>query len=88
MMDLAGPRIRNSNLLLASRTSRNLYCCFVAGLGLFLSQTRSTGEALERFKLIVLAYLLAIVGATIAVLAVAALVVLYLWERKRHFEHL
>ena len=62
------------------------FVCFV--LGLFLFETRSTGEAPETFKLIVSSNPLAIVGAALAALAVAGLVVLYLWERRRHLEHL
>jgi len=62
------------------------FVCFV--LGLFLFETRSTGEAPETFKLIVSSNPLAIVGAELAALAVAGLVVLYLWERRRHLEHL
>ncbi len=64
------------------------FVLFILGLMLFLFETRSTGEALERFKLIVSGNPLAIVGAAIAMLAMATLVVLYLWERKRHLEHM
>ena len=64
------------------------FAFFVLGLMLFLFETRSTGEAPERFRLIVSSNPLAIVGAAIAALAVAALIALYLWERKRHLEHL
>jgi len=64
------------------------FVCFVLGLMLFLFETRSTGEALERFKLIVSGDPLAIVGAAIATVAFATLTVLFLWERKRHLEHL
>lgn len=63
------------------------FVCFVLGLILFLIGTRSTGEALERFKLIVSENPLVIVGAAIAAVALAALMVLYLWERKRRLEH-
>ncbi|MEK7250759.1 MAG: hypothetical protein AAB209_10100 [Bacteroidota bacterium] len=64
------------------------FVCFVLGLMLFLFETRSTGEAPQTFKLIVSSNPLAIVGAAIAALAVATLVVLYLWERKRLLEDL
>ena len=64
------------------------FVCFVLGLMLFLVETRSTGEALETFKLTVSSNPLAIVGAAIAALAVAVLVALYLWERKRHLGHM
>jgi len=55
---------------------------------LFLLHTRSTGEAPQTFKLIVSSNPLAIVGAAIAALSLAVLVTSYLWERKRHLEHL
>jgi hypothetical protein len=45
---------------------------------LFLFETRSTGEAAERFKLLVSANPLVILGAAIPMLAVTALAVLYL----------
>jgi hypothetical protein len=64
------------------------FVCFVLGLMLFLFETRSTGEAPQTFKLIVSSNPLAFVGAAIAALAAAALVALYLWERKRHLEHM
>ena len=64
------------------------FACFILGLMLFLFETRSTGEAPQTFKLIVSSNPLAFIGAAIAVLAVAALVSLYLWERKRHIEHM
>ena len=62
--------------------------CFDLGLMLFLLHTRSTGEAPQTFKLIVSSNPLAIVGAAIAALSLAVLVTSYLWERKRHLEHL
>jgi ABC-type xylose transport system permease subunit len=64
------------------------FACFVLGLMLFLFETRSTGEAPQTFKLMVSSNPLAIVGAAVAAIAVTALVVLYLWERKRHLEHM
>ncbi len=64
------------------------FVCFVLGLMLFLFQTQSTGEAPQTFKLIVSGNPLAIVGAAVAAIAATVLVALYLWERKRHLEHL
>jgi len=60
---------------------------FILGVMLFLFGTRSTGEALERFKLFVWSDLAAIAGAAFSVLAVVALIGLFLWERRRHLEH-
>ena len=59
----------------------------VLGLMMFLIETRSTGEAPETFKVFVSSGPVAIVGAAIVVLAAAALVVLYLGERKRVPRH-
>lgn len=64
------------------------FAFFVLGLMLFLFETRSTGEAPQTFKVMVSANALSIIGATIAALAVAVLIGLYLWERKRHLEHM
>lgn len=64
------------------------FAFFVLGLMLFLFETRSTGEAPETFKLIVSSNPLAVVGAALAALAIAGLVILYFWERRRHLEHL
>ncbi len=64
------------------------FLCFILGLMLFLFETRSTGEAPQTFKLIVSSNPLAIIGAAIVALAVAVLVTLYFWERKRHLEHM
>jgi uncharacterized membrane-anchored protein len=63
------------------------FAFFVLGLMLFLFETRSTGEAPETFKLIVSSNPLAVVGAALAALAIAGLVILYFWERRRHLEH-
>lgn len=60
---------------------------FVLGLLFFLSETQSTGEALQRFKLVVSESTLAIGGITLMVLAVAALAILFMWEHKRHLGH-
>ena len=64
-----------------------LFACFILGLFLFLFETQSTGEAPERFTLVVLLNPLAIGGAAIMVLALASWGSLYLWERKRHLKH-
>ena len=60
---------------------------FVLGLLLFLIETRSTGESLETFKLILSPNALSIVGAAVAVLALAELVFLHFWERHRTTKH-
>jgi FtsH-binding integral membrane protein len=57
--------------------------CFVIGLILFLLETRHTGEALERFNLVVLWSTISIVGIVLGVVALAALVVLYFPELKK-----
>ena len=63
------------------------FVCFVLGLLLFLFETQSTGEAPERFRLTVSMNPLAIGGATAMFLALATLVILYLWEWKKHLRH-
>ena len=63
------------------------WVCLVVGLMLFLIETRSTGEALENFKLIVSASAVSIVGASVAVLAAAALAALYFLGQKRNLKH-
>jgi hypothetical protein len=64
-----------------------LFACFILGLFLFLFETQSTGEAPERFTLVVSSDPLAIGGAVVMVLALASWASLYLWERKRHLSH-
>ncbi len=64
-----------------------LFTCFILGLFLFLSETRSTGEAPEHFTLVVLPDPLAIGGVAIMALALVSWGSLYLWERKRHLKH-
>jgi hypothetical protein len=61
--------------------------CFVIGLIVFLSATRSAGEAPETFRLSVLAGSEPIIGAAIALLAATVLVVLLIWERRRIPKH-
>jgi hypothetical protein len=61
--------------------------CFVFGLMLFLKETRSTGEALEVFKLIVSLSTISIVGIALAVVAAAMLIVLYVGGRKETLKH-
>lgn len=63
------------------------FMCFVIGLILFLLETRHTGEALERFNLIVLWSTISIVGIILGVAALAALVVLYFPELKKTLKH-
>lgn len=63
------------------------FVCFILGLFLFLFETQSTGEAPERFRLMVSLNPLTICGAAMMVLALAGWVSIYLWERKRHMEH-
>ena len=64
------------------------FVCLALGVMLFLLEARSTGEAPETFKLLLSSNPLAIVGAALAILAVAALVALSLWEQKRHLKHM
>ena len=61
---------------------------FVIGLIAFLIDTRSTGEALETFRLSVLSGVVPIAGAAIALLAVVFIVVLFVWEHRRVPKHL
>ena len=63
-----------------------LVLCFVIGLMLFLLETRHTGEALERFNLIVLWNTISIVGTVLGVAALVALVVLYFPELKKNLK--
>jgi len=64
-----------------------LFSSFVLGLMLFLLETRSAGEAPERFSLFVASGPVTFASASIMVLALGAWVGLYLWERKRHLRH-
>ena len=66
------------------RTTLRVLCtvAFVLGLMSLLAETRSTGEALESFKLILSSDAVAAVGAMVAVLAVVGFVVLSLSEHK------
>lgn len=57
--------------------------CFVAGLMLMPVETRSTGEALQTFKLAIPSSTLVIVGALLAFAGVAVLIILFLLEHKR-----
>lgn len=57
--------------------------CFIIGLLLFLSETHSTGEALQRFNLIVFWSIISITGIALIVGALIALVVLYFPELKK-----
>ncbi len=61
--------------------------CFVLGLLLFLFETQSSGEAPERFGVTVSIGPAAIGGAAAMILAVATLVILYLWEWRKHLKH-
>ncbi len=63
------------------------FVCFVLGLLLFLFETQSTGEAPERFRVTVSLDSLAIGGAATMFLALATLLVLYLWEWKKALKH-
>lgn len=64
-----------------------LFACFILGLFLFLFETQSTGEAPERFTLVVSPNPFAIGGMAIMIVALATWASLYLWERKRHLKH-
>lgn len=57
--------------------------CFVIGLLLFLTETRHTGEALERFNLIILWNTISIVGIVLGAVGLAALVILYFSNLKK-----
>ncbi len=60
---------------------------FVLGLLLFLDETRSTGESLETFKLVLSSGAVSIVGAGLALLAAAELVWLHFWHRGGTTKH-
>ncbi len=62
--------------------------CFTIGLLVFLSGTRSTGEATEQFKLIMSGGPASIGGAMLMLLAAVAYALLHLWERRKHLEPL
>jgi ABC-type antimicrobial peptide transport system permease subunit len=57
--------------------------CFVIGLLLFLTETRSTGEALQRFNLKLIWSAISIVGITLWVGSIIALIVLYFPDLKK-----
>lgn len=57
--------------------------CFVVGMMVFLNETRSTGEALQTFKLIISTSTLSIIGAALALVAAVMFGVLFLLERKQ-----
>lgn len=61
--------------------------CFVIGLMLFLLETRSTGEALERFNLFIIWSTVSIVGIILAGVSLVVLVVLYFSELKKKFKN-
>ncbi|HLG32525.1 MAG TPA: hypothetical protein VI362_05765 [Ignavibacteriaceae bacterium] len=61
--------------------------CFVIGLILFLTETRTTGEALERFNLAVLSSTISTVGIILGVAALVGLVVLYFPELKKTLKY-
>jgi hypothetical protein len=54
---------------------------------LFFAETRSTGEALETFKLILSSNTGSIVGAGIVLLAAAELAILHFSEHKKTAKH-
>ena len=66
------------------RTTLRVLCFIALVLGLMslLAETRSTGEALETFKLGLSSGVVSAVGAGVAVVSAVGLVVLYLRERK------
>ena len=57
--------------------------CFVAGLMLFLAETRSTGEALERFRLIIAPTELTILGIVLMALAAITAAALFVFGRRK-----
>ena len=57
--------------------------CFVIGLMLFLLETRSTGEAVERFNLFIIWSTVSVMGIILAGISLAMLVVLYFSELKK-----
>ena len=71
------------------RTTLQVVCSVALALGLMsmLAETRSTGEALETFKLILSSNAVSAVGAGVAVLAVVGFAVLHFWERKGTPKH-
>jgi len=58
----------------------------VAGLVMFLWETRSAGEALETFKLSISLSTVAIAGAVVVVLSVIALVALYVSGKRKNLQ--
>jgi hypothetical protein len=50
---------------------------------LFLNETRSTGEAPERFKLFISTSTVSIMGATLVLIALVMLAVVYALSRKK-----
>ena len=61
-----------------------IWVCLTIGLLLYLNETHSAGEAIERFKLILTASL---VGAALVVAGAIALIVLQLLERRKNLKH-
>lgn len=71
------------------RAALQVLCSVALVLGLMslLAETRSTGEALETFKLMISSNAVVAVGAGVTVLAVVGFIVLHFWEHKRTTKH-
>ena len=65
------------------RVSGAAVVCFIVGLMLFLNETRSTGEAPERFKLFISTSTISVMGAALVLLAFVVLAVVYALSRKK-----
>lgn len=71
------------------RTALRALCSVALVLGLMslLAETRSTGEALETFKMMLSSNVISAVGAGVIVLALVGFGLLHFWERKGTTKH-
>ncbi len=71
------------------RAALHVLCAIalVFGVMSLLAETRSTGEALETFKLMISSNAVVDVGAGVTLLAVVGFVLLHFWEHKRTTKH-
>jgi hypothetical protein len=74
----------------SKRSTLRGFCSAVLILGLMalMVETRSTGEALERFRVILLLDPVSVVGAGVAALALLGFAVIQVSAHKEHRKHL
>jgi hypothetical protein len=74
----------------SKRTTLRVLCSagFMLGLMALLVESRSTGESLERFKLVLSGDPVSAIGAAVAGLAVLCFVAIQIFEHREHRRHL